>query len=77
MTQCIAYTRVSTREQKRSGLGLAAQRQAIADYARNADTKSPKRSKTCRPAKERTLKNCAPVYAQRLRNRRPSKHHSS
>lgn len=36
MTQCIAYTRVSTREQKRSGLGLAAQRQAIADYARNA-----------------------------------------
>jgi DNA invertase Pin-like site-specific DNA recombinase len=34
MQQAIAYTRVSTVEQGRSGLGLAAQRQAIEDFAK-------------------------------------------
>jgi DNA invertase Pin-like site-specific DNA recombinase len=34
MQQAIAYTRVSTAEQGRSGLGLAAQRQAIEDFAK-------------------------------------------
>jgi DNA invertase Pin-like site-specific DNA recombinase len=34
MQSAIAYTRVSTAEQGRSGLGLAAQRQAIGDFAK-------------------------------------------
>jgi DNA invertase Pin-like site-specific DNA recombinase len=36
MKNAIAYTRVSTKDQKRSGLGLAAQKSAIEDYARMA-----------------------------------------
>lgn len=34
MTQAIAYYRVSTQKQGKSGLGLEAQKQAVADYAR-------------------------------------------
>ncbi|MCH8148983.1 MAG: recombinase family protein [Planctomycetes bacterium] len=37
MTNLIAYYRVSTRKQERSGLGLEAQQAAVANFARQAD----------------------------------------
>ena len=52
MQAAIGYLRVSTREQGRSGLGLAAQRFEIEAFSSSPGTK------TFRPGLERTRYNC-------------------
>src|SRR6516225_3359028 len=68
----VAYYRVSTQKQDRSGLGLAAQRQAVADFLNGGDwrivggiTEVESGKKSDRPELARALAMCR-LYCERL-----------
>ena len=68
----VAYYRVSTQKQDRSGLGLAAQRQAVADFLNGGDwrivgefTEVESGKKSDRPELARALAMCR-LYCARL-----------
>ena len=60
MQPAIGYLRVSTQEQSRRGLGLAAQRHEIEGFGRAKDSRSTLGTRTCRPGAERTRYCCDP-----------------
>ena len=60
MKDAIGYLRVSTKEQGRSGLGLAAQRHDIEAFGEREASKSKPGIRTFRPVQARTRFFCVP-----------------
>jgi DNA invertase Pin-like site-specific DNA recombinase len=67
--QVIGYTRVSTSGQASSGLGLAAQRTAIENFATAEGFRSPASTRIRRPTRARTLSSVGQGLLQRSRRR--------
>lgn len=59
MQAAIGYLRVSTREQGRSGLGLAAQRNDIEAFGVREGLRSGPGTRMCRPGRGRMHCSCA------------------
>lgn len=72
MKDAIGYLRVSTREQGRSGLGLAAQRYGIETFGALEEFKVKSWYRTYRPARART--HCCCGLLSRRRSKRREQH---
>jgi hypothetical protein len=70
MQAAIEYLRVSTREQGRSGLGLAAQRHEIEAFGEREGLCQVPGIRMCRPVQVQTLCCCDQALRQPLRRRR-------